>query len=655
MQVGEADNPLGSLPNPFSSNIYTDAWEEAKGDVARINGRAFDALWRAFERVREAEGNRSILIEGPPGSGKTHLLGRLRQRLASEQPGSDHGASAVFVHIQLSTSPDALWQHLRRRLTDNLLTEVHGLTQLQRIFAHQLAKRGKTSADKLLERFPTLLRHLPEDAITKILEALQVPSEAATVIEHLVHRRLARDARAWLRGDYLPPTRREALGVAPEPANDDAEGEAREIVKALASLSPRTLPTILCFDQVEALERFRHDDEALFRFGQVVGALFNEGRNLLLISCIQSSFGPLLEKAADRADFDRIAEDQTTLDPLADREARELLLARMELVPELAALRQSRHENEPLWPLDERQLLSQDGAFNGWTPRRLLARASGWFDQAAGRATRPPVDLPAFLGQEFDRCAGRLDPTASGEVLGHGLPQVCALGTLGWRLERERPLRDVAFRMAREDRDERVDVAILDHASMQALWRPLKRLGERKDRTPLVLLREARKPLTAGAKAARAYLEKLEERGARVLWLEEEALAALEAARTLLASARAGDLAADGETVPPEDVANWLARQLGSRLAPIADLFDEFTGPTEPVHADVDRIKALVEERRVIDVAGIAQELAIDEAEVERLAMEHRAAFGLLQGPPIVFFAVRSTAGSLATDEELAS
>src|SRR5262249_16735503 len=133
------------LPNPFEGTVVPDAWSPAVADVASIHQGPFEHCLRALESVSRGKAD-SILIFGPAGSGKTHLLARLQGHLVATANAAPDGAlRGVFVSVKLQTHAALLWQLVRRRLASDLLRKQQGITQLQRLIAHQLAAaRGNT-------------------------------------------------------------------------------------------------------------------------------------------------------------------------------------------------------------------------------------------------------------------------------------------------------------------------------------------------------------------------------------------------------------------------------------------------------------------------------------------------------------------------------
>src|SRR5262245_60244310 len=78
----------------------------------------------------------------------------------------------------------------------------------------------------------------------------------------------------------------------------------------------------------------------------------------------------------------------------------------------------------------------------------------------------------------------------------------------------------------------------------------------------LVLLRDARLTITSTAAATQDYLNQLKAHDVQIVRPSETVLSGLKALGGLLSEAKSGDLAHEGQSVPPERVQPWLAKHL---------------------------------------------------------------------------------------------
>jgi hypothetical protein len=323
-------NELAALPNPFRDNVVQDAWQ-ATVDLPEIHAAAFQACLDGIDCASRGVPD-SLVVYGVAGSGKTHLLGRLQRHLAqTARSAPDAALRCVFSSVRLQTSRQLLWQHLRRRLAADLMRREQGLTQLQRLVAHQLAVAdGRGPRAGILEL--RVLRAEDEQALIQHLQdlgtRLGLARDLSVAVEHLVFNRNVRDVSAWLAGESLPEHVTAALGLGAE-VDEDREDAAQRVVTALCRLAGETLPLVFCFDQVESLQRTRDDVEAFFAFARMAADLCDADANVFLITCLQSSFVEQFRNAIRQADWQRIARRSVSLDDLSRAQVEKLVHLRL--------------------------------------------------------------------------------------------------------------------------------------------------------------------------------------------------------------------------------------------------------------------------------------------------------------------------------------
>jgi len=135
----------------------------------------------------------------------------------------------------------------------------------------------------------------------------------------------------------------------------------------------------------------------------------------------------------------------------------------------------------------------------------------------------------------------------------------------------------------------RAGLSVCAQSNMTSLAARLKRLKSqfalrRLDR--LVVLRDSRIPLTPGAKAARQYLEELEQQQVVVIFPSVEVLAGLDGLRELLSDAKSGDLDCQGQVIPPQMVEEWLMANLAVALRDFSDEILGKPGAAGPNNSD---------------------------------------------------------------------
>ena len=503
---------LSDILNPFRDTIVSDPWRPSSTDVREIHADVFQKCCLALKTVRSKGISSSVLIHGEAGSGKTHLLARLRLHCKGVEARAVDPVQleTVFVAVRLQTGPQRLWRHLRRSFVEDLLRKVNGGTpQLERILLRRLGeiRQADSGASGLKKTLDELFDRLSGE--------LQLSRDLCTVLGHLMVGRHLRDARAWLLGDPLPESALSTLDLASSPDDDDLEDQAQRVVLDLCRLAGPKIPVVLCFDQIEALLVDPNDRAPFAVLGQVIMKLFNETSNLLLISCVQSTFVPYLKLdqpgSVSTPAGARMAVRQISLNPLLWDDAMRLIRARLSADSGLASLRESRVET--LWPLDEGELELMVGA-RGRTPREILSKCAEKFDAAAKNQVDIRVPVEHFLARTWqERLEESSRSDTSGQVnhiLTHGIPLLVHSSAQSWEVQGDRPPRDIDLML--EGPDGRLGISLSNHRDLRSLWPRLKRLPALiKDRRieKLLLLRDVRLPIGKNAVRVNQLLDEL--------------------------------------------------------------------------------------------------------------------------------------------------
>lgn len=545
---------LAALPNPFRDTVVQDAWQ-TPADVREIHAEAFQACVQGIESASHGQPD-SLIVFGPAGSGKTHLLTRLQRHLAETgQHAPDRVLRCVFVFVRLQTAPRLLFQHVRRRLAADLMRRDQDITQLQRLIAHQSSARDGLApgAGVVAVR---VFRQLDHDALTahlaSVSQELGLPRDLCIILEHLICGRLVRDASAWLAGESLPERILAELGVGVD-LEEDREQVAREVVTCLCRLAGETLPIVFCFDQVEALQRGLEDKDAFFRFGRMAADLCDADPNVFVITCLQSAVVESFRASIRQADRDRMAKREAVLAPLSAAQVERLVAARLESVPELRC-----RSSAPHYPLSA-SFIAGLAEETPCVPRRVLTLAARRYEALQRGEAARVVDAPDYLRHEFEErraAAARTSaPADTTRLLLQGLEPLAAVS--GSRVVHEN-LGTADFAI---EGDRRVFVEIRNEADGRSIAPRLRQLlvsTPRSDGGRTVLLRDPRLPLSNQAKKTREYLQALASRGVPVVEPTVEALAALAALSEILADAKSGDLANDGTPISGRAVLDWL-------------------------------------------------------------------------------------------------
>jgi hypothetical protein len=321
-------------------------------------------------------------------------------------------------------------------------------------------------------------------------------------------------------------------------------------------------------------------------------------------------------------------------------------LVQRRLDSQLALARErAAHPAHSLWPLPEADLKTTLGD-RPRTAREVLSLCA----RHMGASPPPPPEefLARTWKERLEQAAERFAPDQTDSIIAEGLPLLLHLAKKNWKPEAAEGERDLDLVL--QGPDGRIGLSLCNHGNMKSLAARLRRLrGQFQNQKlhKLILVRNPRLPIGKNAKATRDYLDELIAQGAQHLRPSDEALAALDALRALLADAKSGDLANAGESVGPTTVQEWLAAYLPTSLRDFLE--DVVSFPQIPPQGEADdklfdELMALLEEHHVMPLDQAATEVKRTREKVEECARRHGEEIGLLAGPPVVVFQRTGTA-----------
>ena len=575
-------NPLAECPNPFRGSVVADAWQTPVVDVPALHAEAFARCLQAVEFVISTRSSTSLLVHGEAGSGKTHLLSRLRRHFEKQSRSATGAVPPVLISVPLGASPQTMWRHLRQRLVEDVLRgSDKGHAALHQAVIFRLGEMFNQVGERQYwwdylqgKQPPTDWNELLPPLFDRLDQRESLGRDLCVVLEHLLFNRHPRDVRAWLLGDAMPPAAYERLGVGSDlEAADAPEAAAQRLVLALCRLMGNEIPLLFCFDQIEALLSHPQDRQGLFAYGQLISSLFNQTRNVLLLSCIQSSFISLMSEAVRGSQADRLAEfGKIALKPLTTTTAPQLLSARVQSCPPLLALRPA--EAEAVWPLTADDV-KQSVAPLGCVARVVLARCADRFENLRGSPAFPPPPSREQVVQQLwaDRLAqSSAPPPGSDTVWLEGLPILLEMSE-GYRPQTELPADvDLVFNGPAG----KLGVCLCNHDSMISLAGKLNRLRQHVGDygfSHTVLVRDSRMSISKNAKKCHVHLDALKRAGLPLFRPPVSSLPDLQALVQFMVAARTGNLA-DGEvTLTSEEITAWLKQHLTSSLQELCSKF----------------------------------------------------------------------------------
>ncbi|MDZ8225396.1 ATP-binding protein [Nostoc sp. ChiVER01] len=264
--------------NPFALPPYVgsqEVWGKEFPDVTTLNAHASDAVFQAINQIRTGQYQRtSIAITAESGTGKTHIISRIRHRLQTE-------GGALFIYATEFSDLNNIKHGFQRTLGDSLgKTGSQGVTQWQELasaIANQAVKSIHPNAQTLLSKDlvqklsrnelsknRTLVNQLTE-AFRKTKPNLKNPDIIRAILWTLVDSE-ALYAVKWLSGDEL------AQYKANELCLPSINGQSFDVIQQILDLISDYYQLVICFDELESTDI----NNAGFTKSQVVAGLVKE-------------------------------------------------------------------------------------------------------------------------------------------------------------------------------------------------------------------------------------------------------------------------------------------------------------------------------------------------------------------------------------------
>jgi hypothetical protein len=283
-----------------------DVW---KTSPVHVEGLHADAARNILGGIAEAEAIRGtdpigLVIKGQPGSGKTHLLGWVREQT--------HRNGGYFFLVG-PLSGTVFWDKVAGTMREDLLREIPGQGTQLAVFLRRLSSligvsevvRDSVSGDAEFDQF-----HLKNfiDDFRDAYERLgrEVQHTLRALVLYGSHDYEAQDVgQAYLQSmEENVPGERATRGMHPAPK------PAMEIVRDISRLMALTGPSVMAIDQIDTIvaetTTIEDEDGSFVRrtgavFDRVADGLLGLGevteRTLCLVACIPNTWDLIYEKA----------------------------------------------------------------------------------------------------------------------------------------------------------------------------------------------------------------------------------------------------------------------------------------------------------------------------------------------------------------------
>ena len=649
---------LAEILNPFLQDRVDSPWQETFPDVPEINKRAFQSCQNSIRAVYQGNQSRGLILHGEMGSGKTHLVQRIRF-FTQKEP------RTWFIHVPPFTAPSRFWRHLLERFfydicqrskqseapAEKVAEEENPeegpgqgpLTQIEEALTRHLMAKPLGSTQELARWWARICQQdLPGEALFKRLKPTfdkltvqyRLDPDAMKVLRRYVTWNHRSVAYAYLLGRDLPEEELALLGV--KQSLDDEE-RAKQAVLTFCRLAGNNFTILLAFDQIEGLQLTMDDLDGLRTFANNAVYLMGECPNLLILSAVQAYFIHTLEKAVHTSYYQRLAQDESVLELLNKETAKRLIEFRLSTQRELLDIRPKGTKGDPVWPFQAEEIEKQI-PLGGLSARGLIRWARHRFDELKRQVIIPPPPSlnqhwNELLEKELQQPAVRVDEG----VYEDGLLKILQVkAPRGYRVRRGTE-RDLPVVM--EGENEKVGISISNSENMTSLARHLGRLQELIDKKKMprsIFLRDARLPISPTAAITQQRLGDLARRGTRIIRPPAEAYTTLNVLRELWNKAAENDLTIGDATVSMDELKSWLAEKTPRPLQELIDSCQVAAG--SPPEELADKLIEILTGRWLMPLKEAAQRVSTPEADLARWVIETPDVAGILAGPPAVLF-----------------
>jgi len=264
--------------NPFAKPPFLnagDVWGQEFFDVETINAHASDAVFQALAQIRAGHyKTTSIAITAQDGTGKTHIISRIRHRL------QEHGGG-LFVYANKYGNIGQIKQGFQRILAESLgkigRDGVRQWQELATAMANNALKVSKPNAkvyypQELLEKFkagtPKQLKKWVKDLTKAFLQAKSVNDpDIVKAIFWTLSDEQSLYAIKWLEGQELAKYKADELELPTQCQSFEAVLQILDLISEYKEL-------VICFDELDTPDAY--DDISGLHISQIVAGLIKD-------------------------------------------------------------------------------------------------------------------------------------------------------------------------------------------------------------------------------------------------------------------------------------------------------------------------------------------------------------------------------------------
>jgi len=306
--------------NPFDPTTFKPGnfWQESQNqayEVTSIHQHVVDSVELALTQVMGDRKTRTLMLLGDSGSGKSHLLGRIKKRLNDQ---------ACFAYIGPWPDSQSVWRHVLRHTVDSLMAVPAGQKESQLV--RWLKKLEIFNRNGFAKRMMGERRAFIHDMRASFPTVRNQAKDFFSAIYALLDPKLSLIATDWLRGEDLDEEDMQLIKVKRSINSEDA---AQKMMSNLGWLADSTQPIVLCFDNLDNVPNMPNGQTGLKAMFNVNTMIHNEKlKNFLVVISLITSNWNENKGEIEYANLARI-DQQLTLPKITIEQAADLWASRL--------------------------------------------------------------------------------------------------------------------------------------------------------------------------------------------------------------------------------------------------------------------------------------------------------------------------------------
>ncbi len=369
--------------HPYKSGVVNSPWDEVVIDAEEVHKKPFEKIINAVSSVKSTKKSSIFVLQGEPGSGKSHLLWRIAKNTEKKQ--------FLFVSItpyvtvngvsfttMLESTVDSLQKihpALKSRPIDHIIgwTVKEGLKDYvpnREMKRYSFVFETILSSTKLPFVAKTTFETIPKESRKILVKSIKsnliannpkMPRYFFNLLIKMLEPETFPLVISFLKGEKLSPKELKSLELSGNfSLNEDV---AYRILYSLFNFSP--FPFIISIDQIETLD-YHLSKNKIREFFEKIVRLFSNSGNVMFLLSVQTQTFKKWEKFLPAHITDRLSM-KTTIYPITLEDAKAIVRKRNTFYWRQIGV----NPKDPLYPFNEESLKEIYYAGNR-NPRRLI-------------------------------------------------------------------------------------------------------------------------------------------------------------------------------------------------------------------------------------------------------------------------------------------